>query len=95
MQRRIRFLPAPWFTGDPAPLTVRALDSTYAGAFTAGATRVAVDTTTTGGATAIGTFPNTGERAFTPPDAGEMLDWVLVLDDAARGYPAPGTRVPR
>lgn len=46
----------------------------------------------TGTATAIGTFPNTGERAFTPPDAGEMLDWVLVLDDAAKGYPAPGAR---
>jgi len=25
------------------------------------------------------------------PDPGEMLDWVLVLDDAARKYPAPGT----
>ena len=49
----------------------------------------------TGSATPIGTFPNTGARAFTPPDAGEMLDWVLVLDDAASGYPAPGTRVPR
>ena len=45
----------------------------------------------TGAATAIGTFPNTGERAFTPPDVGEMLDWVLVLDDAAKGFPAPGT----
>ena len=22
---------------------------------------------------------------------GEMLDWVLVLDDASKGYPAPGT----
>lgn len=46
----------------------------------------------TGAAIAIGTFDNTGERAFTPPDPGEMLDWVLVLDDAARGYPPPGTR---
>ena len=48
-----------------------------------------------GTATAIGTFPNTGERDFTPPDPGEMLDWVLVLDDAAKGYRAPGTRSPR
>jgi hypothetical protein len=46
----------------------------------------------TGAATAIGTFPNTGERAFTPPDAGEMLDWVLVLDDEGRRYPAPGAK---
>ncbi|MDQ3346652.1 MAG: glycoside hydrolase family 140 protein [Acidobacteriota bacterium] len=46
----------------------------------------------TGAATAAGTFPNTGEREFTPPARGEMLDWVLVLDDEARNYPAPGTR---
>jgi hypothetical protein len=46
----------------------------------------------TGGATAIGTFPNSGERAFTPPAAGEALDWILVLDDAAKRYPAPGAR---
>lgn len=46
----------------------------------------------TGQATRIGTFPNTGERAFTPPDAGEMLDWVLVLDDAAKKFGAPGAR---
>jgi hypothetical protein len=45
-----------------------------------------------GQATAIGEFPNTGEREFLPPDKGEMLDWVLVLDDAAKEYPAPGTR---
>lgn len=45
-----------------------------------------------GQATAIGEFPNTGEREFLPPDKGEMLDWVLVLDDASKGYPAPGTR---
>jgi hypothetical protein len=44
-----------------------------------------------GRATRIGSFPNTGERTFTPPDPGEMVDWVLVLDDAARNYPAPGT----
>jgi hypothetical protein len=45
-----------------------------------------------GKATPIGTFQNKGERKFTPPDDGEMLDWVLVLDDAARNYPAPGGR---
>jgi hypothetical protein len=46
----------------------------------------------TGAATRIGEFPNTGERAFTTPDAGEMIDWVLVLDDAAKKYAAPGAR---
>ena len=45
-----------------------------------------------GQATEIGTFDNKGEREFTPPDKGEMLDWVLVLDDATKNYAAPGTR---
>ncbi|MEO7270776.1 MAG: glycoside hydrolase family 140 protein [Vicinamibacterales bacterium] len=44
----------------------------------------------TGATTAIGTFPADADRTFTPPDAGELLDWVLVLDDAAKGYPMPG-----
>jgi len=45
-----------------------------------------------GEATSIGTFENRGERVFETPAPGELLDWVLVLDDAAKGYPAPGTR---
>jgi hypothetical protein len=45
-----------------------------------------------GHATAIGTFDNQGEREFTSPDKGEMIDWILVLDDASKKYPAPGTR---
>lgn len=45
-----------------------------------------------GTAKGIGEFPNQGEREFVPPDHGEMLDWVLVLDDAARHYPAPGAQ---
>jgi hypothetical protein len=43
-----------------------------------------------GEATVIGEFPNTGECQFTPPNPGELLDWVLVLDDAAKNFPAPG-----
>jgi hypothetical protein len=43
-----------------------------------------------GSAKEIGAFDNNGVREFTPPDYGEMLDWVLVLDDAAKNYPAPG-----
>ncbi len=45
-----------------------------------------------GKATAIGTFDNKGEREFIPPNKGEMLDWILVLDGAAKEYPAPGSR---
>jgi hypothetical protein len=43
-----------------------------------------------GTATAIGEFASGGTRRFTPPDPGEDLDWVLVLDDAAQRYPPPG-----
>jgi hypothetical protein len=46
-----------------------------------------------GKAKAIGTFANEGEREFIPPDKGEMLDWVLVLDDPAKKYPPPGSKV--
>jgi hypothetical protein len=45
-----------------------------------------------GQATRIGEFDNQGERRFTPPDAGEYLDWILVLDDAVEQFPPPGTR---
>ena len=45
----------------------------------------------TGGATLVDETDNGGgTRRFTPPDAGEMLDWVLVLDDASKGFAAPG-----
>lgn len=43
-----------------------------------------------GEAKAAGEFENKGTRAFTPPDKGELLDWVLVLDDASKNYPPPG-----
>ena len=46
----------------------------------------------TGKATVIGTFPNTGEHTFLPPDPGEMIDWVLVLDDASKEFGAPGAK---
>jgi hypothetical protein len=38
----------------------------------------------------IGEFSNVGKSTFTPPNPGELLDWVLVLDDASKNYPAPG-----
>ena len=45
----------------------------------------------TGEAQEIGTFPNTGTRKFRSPDKGDGLDWILVLDDAAKKYPPPGS----
>jgi hypothetical protein len=44
----------------------------------------------TGEAVPAGEFINSGEREFVPPAPGEELDWVLVLDQASRGYGAPG-----
>ncbi len=42
----------------------------------------------TGATTNLGTFSNSGTRTFTPGDGN---DWVLVLDLASAGLPAPGT----
>jgi hypothetical protein len=44
----------------------------------------------TGTSTSVGEFADKGERQFTPPDKGEALDWVLVLDDATKRFGAPG-----
>jgi len=45
-----------------------------------------------GKATQIGKFSNTGIKTFISPEPGENTDWILVLDDASKKYPAPGTR---
>ncbi|HZP80675.1 MAG TPA: glycoside hydrolase family 140 protein [Chthonomonadaceae bacterium] len=42
----------------------------------------------TGLARSIGEMPGKGTHTFIPPSSGP--DWVLVLDDTARRYPAPG-----
>jgi hypothetical protein len=44
----------------------------------------------TGKAEAIGEFSTNGMKDFTPPNEGETIDWVLVLDDATKGLGAPG-----
>lgn len=46
----------------------------------------------TGKSTKIGDFKNNGTREFEPPNPGEMLDWILVLDDAGKKYSAPGSK---
>lgn len=46
-----------------------------------------------GEATLFDTFDNVqDERTFISPDKGELTDWILVLDDAAFNYPAPGRK---
>jgi hypothetical protein len=44
----------------------------------------------TGAATVAGEFSNEGEREFVSPTPGELVDWVLVLDQSSQGYGAPG-----
>lgn len=47
----------------------------------------------TGQATEAGIFANQGTRTFDPPgEAGRGNDWVLVLDDVAKGFATPGAR---
>jgi len=43
-----------------------------------------------GSAKLIGKFANTGIKEFISPEQGESSDWILVLDDAAKKYKAPG-----
>jgi hypothetical protein len=44
-----------------------------------------------GSATTIGEFPNSGAQQFRPPGEPQRgNDWVLVLDDKAKGFAAPG-----
>jgi len=45
-----------------------------------------------GEATMIARYPNTGTQTFNTPAPGENLDWILVLDDASKKYPAPGSK---
>ncbi len=41
-----------------------------------------------GDATLIGSYANSGTRNFTPPDSN---DWLLVIDDVSANLPAPGS----
>ena len=42
-----------------------------------------------GTAVAIEPIDNQGTREFRPPSEGWSSDWVLILDDASKNYPAP------
>lgn len=45
----------------------------------------------TGATVRLGTYPAGAIQRFAPPVRGELVDWVLVLDDASRNWPAPGS----
>ncbi len=49
----------------------------------------------TGSVHEAGEFDNSAPREFTCPSEGFGSDWTLVLDDAARNFPAPGRRAGR
>ncbi len=86
-------------------VATRSSDGSYAMVYVPASRRFSVDLDTlsgtqvqawwfnprTGAATDAGRFPREGTLAFTPPDVGETVDWVLVLDDVARRFPPPGT----
>lgn len=38
----------------------------------------------------LGVFDNTGNKEFVPTSVGRGSDWLLILDDASKNYPAPG-----
>jgi len=79
----------------------RASDGSYAFVYTASGKAVTVNTSKLSGSqliarwynprngrsSVIGTFAKGGNRTFTSPAAG--YDWVLVLDDASRGFGKP------
>jgi len=46
-----------------------------------------------GSAQTLGEFDKPLRREFAPPTRSAAEDWVLVLDDAARNYPPPGTPI--
>ncbi len=46
----------------------------------------------TGESVSAGRIEKRNTHRFTPPDPGETLDWILVLDDASKNFPAPGSR---
>jgi hypothetical protein len=78
-------------------------DGSYAFVYSAAGNGFTINTTKLTGATLRASWfdPRSGEclvaeeftreasRDFTPPTSGENCDWILVLDDVARGYPAP------
>ena len=47
----------------------------------------------TGTAKKIGSFAKGDTHEFTTPSSGTNDDWVLVLDDASRRFPTPGSPI--
>jgi uncharacterized delta-60 repeat protein len=77
---RLRFKPLVNFAGNPTPLTVRAIDSTFAGTYTVADGRQTIDTSTNGGTSSISATTNlilttvlpAGTGGNTPPMLSEV-----------------------
>ena len=67
---RIRFLSLPLFDGSPTPLTIRAHDNSFAGAFTSGGTRQTVNPSPNGDSTPIAAATSLIETMILPDGAG-------------------------
>jgi VCBS repeat-containing protein len=95
---RIRFLPALGFSGIPDPLVVRAIDTSYAGSFTDGATRITADATTAGGTTPFSAATATIDNLVTDVSGVWLSNGNLFIsgtsgDDRIIVRPATGGRV--
>jgi Ca2+-binding RTX toxin-like protein len=63
---KVRFLPVANYNGNPPGLNIRALDNSYSGSLTNGASKVNVNTSFNGGATAISAGTNIIATSITP-----------------------------
>ena len=70
---QIRFVPVANYNGTPTSLVVRAMDDTYAGSFTNGATRTTLNSATNGGSTAVSGALNTLSTTVTPVNDAPIL----------------------
>jgi hypothetical protein len=82
---------------------MRAADGSYAFIYTAGGKAVTVNLSKLSGSEVtvrwynpragrsalVGTFAKTGNKTFVAPSSGANNDWVLVVDDASKGYGKP------
>jgi len=99
-------LVSPLSTGADHPQATRDADGGYAFVYLPSGKPVTVDleklagqrvrawwyNPRTGAAEAAGESDRHGAREFAPPDSSHGPDWVLVLDDAGKEFPPPGSR---
>jgi hypothetical protein len=92
-----------WLTGTDHIRATRASDGSYAFIYTASGKPVTINLDKLSGSQIVGRWYNprsgkvadagrhtkSGNKSFTPPTSGANNDWVLILDDASKGYLKP------